>query len=73
MTHIACLSFTAESIEYIDQQEEATPAILMRLIKWRKVAAHNHLSSKQTKMHQDLQMNNFISHFLKSIGSAHHK
>ncbi|GBN92927.1 hypothetical protein AVEN_15945-1 [Araneus ventricosus] len=45
ITHSEGISSIENTIEYIEQQEEATPRILMTLTRWRNIAAKKRLSS----------------------------
>ncbi|GBM84817.1 hypothetical protein AVEN_47761-1 [Araneus ventricosus] len=49
ITHSEGLGSIGKTIQYIEQQEEATPIILMTLTKWRNTAAQKRLSSQKQK------------------------
>lgn len=44
------LSLTENTFEYIEQQEEATPTILITIIKCPNIAAQKHLPSHKQKI-----------------------
>lgn len=53
ITHSEGLKSIEKTIEYIEQQEEATPEILMNLTKWRSIAAKKRLSIHKQKNIKD--------------------
>ncbi|GBN18678.1 hypothetical protein AVEN_129450-1 [Araneus ventricosus] len=53
ITHSESLSSIEKTIEYIEQQEEATPTILMTLTKWSNIAEKEGLSSHKQKNIKD--------------------